>query len=437
MRTALAVVLWTSLGLIVYAHIGYPLLLAALARARKRGLPRAPETNSLNTEQQRQKSVLQQQRQKSVTEQQRQKSVLQRQRQKSVIEQRGQQSVISDAPDLPRVSLIVAAHDEEAVIGERVENALALDYPGDRLEVIIASDGSRDRTVELAEAAAGGHAGRVKVLDLPRRGKVKAQDAAADAAAGDVLAFSDANALWEPDSLRLLVGRLADPHIGYVCGQLRYLAAGGSNQESVYWRYETAVRALESRVGSITAGNGALYAVRREAYLRLDPRTSHDLAFPFNLVKRGWQAVYEPRAIAVERPIPSIEGEFRRKRRMMSHAWPAVLAGGMLNPRGYGPVYALEVYSHRLLRYATPFLHVLALAANVPLAFGSTLYTVTLALQVAFLAVAGIGFLTRGRPRLLGLAYYYVLVTASLAAGLWDWLRHGTPATWERAEGRP
>ena len=171
--------------------------------------------------------------------------------------------------------------------------------------------------------------------------------------------------------------------------------------------------------------------------MRLDPRTSHDLSFPFNLVKRGWQAVYEPGAVAVERPLASLEGEFRRKRRMMSHAWPAVLAGGMLNPRGYGALYALEIYSHRLLRYATPILHVVALAVNVPLAFGSTLYTITLALQLAFLAAALLGRLTAGRPRALGLAYYYVLVTASLAAGLWDWLRHGTPTTWERAEGRP
>ena len=384
MRTALAVVLWTSLGLIVYAHVGYPLLLAALARVRRRVPPTAA------------------------------------------------------AAELPRVTLIVAAHDEEAVIERRVENALALDYPPERLDVIVASDGSADRTVELARAAAAiSGAGRVRVLDLPRAGKVRAQDAAADEAQGDVLAFSDANALWKPDALRLLVGRLAEPGVGYVCGALRYLAPDGTNQEGVYWRYETAVRALESRLGSITAGNGAVYAVRREAYLRLDPRTSHDLSFPFNLVKRGWRAVYEPEAVAVERPLASIEGEFRRKRRMMSHAWPAVLAGGMLDPRGYGPLYALEVYSHRLLRYATPLLHAVALAVNVPLAFGSTLYTVTLAAQVAFLAAAAMGRLTNGRPRPLGLAYYYVLVTASLAAGLWDWLRHGTPTTWERAEGRP
>ena len=383
MRTALAVVLWTSLGLIVYVHIGYPLLLAVLARLRRR--PRPPAAPA----------------------------------------------------ELPRVTLIVAAHDEADVIERRVENALALDYPPDRLEVIIASDGSEDRTVELARAAAtAGGAGRMRVLDLPRRGKVRTQDAAVEEATGDVLAFSDANALWKPDALRLLVDRLAEADVGYVCGRLRYLAADGSNQEGLYWRYETAVRALETELGSITAGNGAIYAVRGEAYLRLDPRTSHDLAFPVNFVKRGRRAVYEPRAVAVERPLASIEGEFRRKRRMMSHAWPAVLTGGMLDPRGYDPLFAIEVYSHRLLRYATPLLHVVALAVNVPLAFGSTCYAVRLWPMLASLAAAAACGLTGGRPRLLGVAYYYVLVTASLAAGLWAWLRHGTPATWERAEGR-
>jgi cellulose synthase/poly-beta-1,6-N-acetylglucosamine synthase-like glycosyltransferase len=384
LRIALAVVLWASFVLIAYAHAGYPLLLAALARLRGRREQPASE------------------------------------------------------PRLPRVSLIIAAHDEEAVIERRVENAIALDYPPERLEVIVASDGSEDRTVELARAAGEAvAAGRVRVLDLPRRGKVCAQDAAVDEADGDVLAFSDANALWKPDALRLLVARLGEPRVGYACGRLRYLDAEGTNLEGAYWRYETAVRALESRLASITAGNGAIYAVRSEAYLRLDPRTSHDLSLPFNLVKRGWRAVYEPDAVAVERPLATIEGEFRRKRRMMSHAWPAVLAGGMLDPRGYGPLYALEIYSHRLLRYLTPFLHLAALAANVPLTFGSRLYTATLVLQLAFIAAAVGGRFAGGRLRVLALPYYYVLVTASLAAGLWDWMRRGTPTTWERAEGRP
>jgi cellulose synthase/poly-beta-1,6-N-acetylglucosamine synthase-like glycosyltransferase len=299
----------------------------------------------------------------------------------------------------------------------------------------VASDGSRDRTVDLARTAAARDR-RVTVLDLPRAGKVKAQDAAVERAAGELLAFSDANALWESDALEFLVRRFVDERVGYACGQLRYLGADGANQEGAYWRFETAVRALESRLGSITAGNGAIYAVRRAAYMRLDPRTSHDLSFPFNMVKNGWRAVYEPRARAAEQSLPTVEGEFRRKRRMMSHAWPTVLGGGMLDPRGYGFLYAFEIFSHRVLRYATPFLHLLALAMNLALLGIGGIYVFTLAVQLAVLAAAAAGAVVRRRVKLLSLCYYYVLVTASVAAGLWDWLRKGTEPTWERAEGR-
>jgi cellulose synthase/poly-beta-1,6-N-acetylglucosamine synthase-like glycosyltransferase len=377
-----SVALWGSLGLIAYAHAGYPLLLRGLSAIR--GAPAAPA-----------------------------------------------------ATELPKVTLIVAAHDEQDVIERKLDDALSLDYPPERLDVIVASDGSSDATVERALARAAGDP-RVTVLDLERRGKVPAQDAAVAAARGEVLAFSDANAVWERDALRRLVARFADPGVAYVSGELCYLAADGSNQEGAYWRYETAVRAMESRLGSITAGNGAIYAVRAAAYLRLDPRTSHDLSFPFNMVKHGLRAVSEPSALASERPLATSEGEFARKRRMMSHAWPAVVTGGMLDPRGYPPMYALEVYSHRLLRYATPLLHVVALAANAVLvARGARGFTrAALAAQVTFFGAAAAGAVTGTRSRPLALAWYYVLVTASLAAGLWDWLAKGTPATWDRAAGR-
>jgi cellulose synthase/poly-beta-1,6-N-acetylglucosamine synthase-like glycosyltransferase len=379
--TAVAIAFWLAAGLIVYTHAGYPVVLRLIAAAR------------------------------------------------------GRRPVAAGAEPEPAVSLIVAAHDEEAVIERKVENALALEYPRERFELIIASDGSRDGTVERARGGAAG-AARVTVLDLPRQGKVRAQDTAVEHASGEVLAFSDANAFWEPGALRALVAPLADREIAYVCGELRYLRADGANEEGAYWRYETAVRALESALGSITAGNGAIYAVRRDAYLRLDPRTSHDLSFPFNMVKRGWRAIYEPAARAVERPLATIEGEFRRKRRMMSHAWPAVVTGGMLDPRGYAPLYALEIYSHRALRYATPLLHIVALAANVALVGEGLVYVVTLALQAALLAAAALSPATGGRIRMFALPYYYLLVTASLAAGLWDWLRTGTAPVWEKAEGR-
>ncbi len=318
----------------------------------------------------------------------------------------------------------MAAHDEEAVIAEKVANALALDYPRERLEVIVSCDGCTDATAARARAA-----GADLVLELERGGKVRAQEAAVARARGEIVAFSDANALLEPDALRELVAAFADPQVGYACGQVRFVRPGGDgtpNQEGLYWRYEMAIRERESRLASVTGGNGALYATRREAYLVVDPVMGHDLSFPFNLVKRGWRAVYRPSAVAVEKMVPTIEGELARKRRMMSHAWPIVLRGGLLDPRGYPPRYALMVLSHRALRYAAPFLHVAALLASLRRPWA-------LAAQLGLLAAAAAAPRVRARPLLV--ARYYVLTNASVAAGLWDWLRHGTPAGWSAAEG--
>ena len=331
----------------------------------------------------------------------------------------------------PYVSLIVAAHREEAVIGAKVADALALDWPRDRLELIVAVDGGAepgaDATAERARAA-----GADQVLELPRGGKVRAQDAGVRAARGELLAFSDANASWEPDALARLVAAFADPAVGYACGQVQFVSDAGTNQEGVYWRYELWLRAQESALASVTAGNGAIYAVRRDAYVEVDPVMGHDLSFPFLMVKRGRRAVYVPEARATEKMVPTIEGEWRRKRRMMSHAWPIVLRGGLLSPRGYGALYGLMIVSHRVLRYASPALHVLAVGAALPLA-RRPVYGAALAAHAALLAAAVAGATVRARPLLL--ARYYVLTTAALAAGLYDHLRHGTPAGWDAPEG--
>jgi cellulose synthase/poly-beta-1,6-N-acetylglucosamine synthase-like glycosyltransferase len=326
------------------------------------------------------------------------------------------------------VSVIVAAYAEEAVIAERVTNLRGLDYPSDRVEVIVACDGSPDETATRARAA-----GADVVLELPRGGKVRAQDAAVARARGELTAFSDANATWEPHALARLAAAFSDPRVGYACGSVAFVNDEGTNQEGLYWRYEMAMRRLESRVRSVTGGNGAIYATRRDSYLIVDPIMGHDLSFPFNMVKRGWRAVYVPDARASEKMVPTIEGEFARKRRMMSHGWPIVVRGGMLSPRGYGPLYALMIFSHRVLRYLSPFLHVLALALSIVLIGQGWVYVVALALQLAVLLAALLAPLMPARPLLV--ARYYVLTTASLAAGLWDWLRHGTAAGWEPAEG--
>jgi cellulose synthase/poly-beta-1,6-N-acetylglucosamine synthase-like glycosyltransferase len=374
--TVLAVVFWASLGLLAYTHLGYPLVLWALARSGRGDAP--PPTLA--------------------------------------------------EEELPAVSLIVAAHDEADVIERRVADALALEYPRDRLQVIVAADGSRDETAELARRA-----GADLVLDLPHGGKVAALNAAVREANGEVLAFSDANSLWEPGALRLLVARLAQPGVGYVCGQVRFESSEVPNEEGLYWRYEMAVRGWESRLAGITAGNGAINAVRREAYIHLDPERGQDISFPYELVKRGWRPVYAPEAVARERLAAGHGAEYGRKRRMMAGIWGTLLTRGILRPRGYGALYAFEIYSHRLLRYASPLLHIAALAANVALLGEGGVYAVTLGAQAGLLAAAALGAVLPLRP--LRVANYYVAVTWSSLAGLWDYLRRGVPRTWERAEG--
>jgi cellulose synthase/poly-beta-1,6-N-acetylglucosamine synthase-like glycosyltransferase len=373
---ALEIVFWVAAGLILYAHLGYPLLLAALVAIL--GEPRG---------------------------------------------------AAEDGGERPLVTLIIPAYDEEHVIERKVANARALDYPAGRLEVVVASDGSSDRTAQLARGA-----GADSVLELPRGGKVAALNHAVKQARGSILAFSDANSYWQGDALRRLVARFTDERVGYACGQVRFEGGEGGNQEGLYWRYEMAVRSMETRLAGITAGNGAIYAVRREAYVELDPSRGQDIGFPFELTKRGWRAVYEPAAVAEEKMAPTVEGEFRRKRRMMSGLWDVMLKWGMLDPRGYGPGYALEIYSHRLLRYLTPWLHVLAFAANLALLGDGWVYVATMAIQVAVLIGALLGRFVPALP--FRIAYYYVTVTASIAVGLWDRLRAGSvPIGWEKVEG--
>ena len=169
------------------------------------------------------------------------------------------------------------------MIERRVENLLALDYPQDKVEIVVASDESEDRTDELVEAI---DEPRVRLVPCPRGGKVAAQNRAVRETKGEVLAFSDANALWAVAALRRLVRNFADPEVAYVCGQLRLENADGSNQEGAYWRYELKLREAESRLGSVT-GNGSIYAVRRSDYVEVDPRFGHDLALPYLMVQRG------------------------------------------------------------------------------------------------------------------------------------------------------
>jgi glycosyltransferase involved in cell wall biosynthesis len=368
-------IFWGSLGALVWTHAGYPAAMGLLARLRPRPVAREDST--------------------------------------------------------PSVALVVSAHDEEAVIGRRLENLLELDYPEERLEIVVASDGSTDRTDEIVEELAA-RAPRVRLLRCPREGKVAAQHRSVRETTSDVVAFTDANTDWRPDALRKLVRNLADPEVGYVCGQLRLESPDGANLEGVYWRYEVWVREQESRASSITAGNGAIYAVKREAYVEDDPKFGHDFGFPYLMEQAGLRAVYEPEAVAIEKPASEPEDEYGRKVRTIARSWGHIVTGSMFRPTR--PLYIAELISHRVLRYSTGILHLLLLLSSVALVGRGAFYRLSLLFQVLGVSLAAAG---RARIPIPGarLAYYYYVVTKATAAGLVRYLRSGTPQMWDKAKG--
>ena len=361
------VLFWVSLGALVWTQAAYPLFAALLARLRGRPVRKGDFT--------------------------------------------------------PRVTVVVAAHNEESVIERRLENLLALDYPADRFDIVVASDASTDGTDSLVEAVAARDS-RVRLLRCPRGGKVAAQNLAVRETRSEILAFSDANAQWKPDALRLLTRNFADPDVAYVCGGHVYEAADGTNREGTYWRWEAWLRRNESLLGSITGGIGPIYAVRSSDYVDVDPRFGHDLALPYLMVQHGRRAVFEPEALAWEKPSRDIEDEYRRKVRMFEHCWLIVLRGRML--RRLGPTYLLEILSHRHLRYASGVLHLILLGSSIALARAGLVYQVALAAQLLLLLAAAVG---------VGIARYYVLVTWATVVSLVRYLRFGVPAVWAKAEG--
>ena len=371
---AVKIVFWGSLGLLVWTHVGYPLAAALAARVKRC-------------------------------------------------------RVASSAIE-PSVSVTVAAHNEADVIERRVLNLLELDYPADRLEVVVASDASTDGTDEAVERLAESDQ-RVRLVRCPRGGKVAAQNRGVAESTGEIVAFSDANAVWQRDALRKLVRSFADPSVGYVTGRASYEAADGTNREGAYWRFELWLRAQESRLGSVTAGNGPIYAVRRSDWFDQEPWCGHDLGLPYLMVQRGRRAVYDPDAVSVEKPSKDIEDEYRRKVRMLRGAWVHVFRGML---RGVGPIYFVELVSHRLLRYGSGILHVLLLISSAALVGEGWVYRLALGLQILWLLMAAAGRFRLPIPG-AGLAYYYLVVTWATLAGLARYVRFGPPLLWERIEG--
>lgn len=334
----------------------------------------------------------------------------------------------------PTVSVLVAAHNEERFIAEKVHNTLALLYPADRLEVVVASDGSVDGTAEAVRAIQDS---RLRLFDYAeRRGKSAVLNSAIPELAGEIVVLSDANTLFEPEALSRLLRWFRDPTVNTVCGRLILVdPATGQNVDSLYWRYETFLKKKEARLGALLGANGAIYAIRRDRYVPIPNNTIvDDFVIPLlSKLEHGGRIVYDETAVATEETPAEIGSEFRRRARIGTGGYQSLaLLWRLLHPR-YGWT-AFAFFSHKVLRWIAPFLLIGAFVANLFL-LDRPFYRWTMGAQIAFYVMSFIGVRVRGRAlpfRLLRLAGMFTGMNAALFVGFLRWLALPQTGTWQR-----
>jgi cellulose synthase/poly-beta-1,6-N-acetylglucosamine synthase-like glycosyltransferase len=326
----------------------------------------------------------------------------------------------------PSVSLLVAAYNEAAVIAEKIRNSLALDYPADKLEIVVASDGSKDATAEIVRSCAVSYPGRVRLLDFEKnRGKLPVLNDAIPQLHGEIVAFSDASSMLTSDSLRVLVQNFSDPDIGAASGVYRLLKkeqARIGSQEDFYWKYETFLKVQEAKLGAFTGAHGSLYAIRRELYPYPSANTiNDDFTIPMRILERGHHVAYEPRAVAYEEA-QEMEGFTRRVRITAGNIEQIREIKGLLWPPR--PFVLFCLLSHKTGRLLVPIFMIAALVANVALS-SQFPYNWLLVAQAIFYGLAVSGGLMSLRPRFLRLPYYFCMINSALFAWAYHAMRHG------------
>jgi cellulose synthase/poly-beta-1,6-N-acetylglucosamine synthase-like glycosyltransferase len=377
-----AILFWSCLALVAYAYVGYPAAIWALARTF--GRDREPP------------------------------------------------AVADD--ELPATTLILAAYNEEEVIAARLHNALEMDYPPGKLEVVVGSDGSVDRTVEIVRSFAGRG---VRLIDEARnRGKASVINAAVARAGGAVVLMSDANTCVDPGAARRLARWFADPTVGAVVGRLVLVdRRSGRNADGLYWRYETFLKRCESRLGALLGANGAIYAIRKELIPTIPPGTIvDDFVIPLLAkLESGCAIVYEPAAVAVEETAPDVRSEFRRRVRIGAGGFQSIgMLWRLLAPRHGWTAFAF--LSHKILRWLGPFFLIGALAANL-LLLGGFAYRMALVAQLGFYATAAAMALLPAGPRIvrpLRLTTMFAGMNAALLIGFCRWASGRQGGAWQR-----
>ena len=333
--------------------------------------------------------------------------------------------------DLPAVSLIIAAYNEESRLKEKIANLKGLDYPPEKLEVVFVSDGSTDGTNEILRSLEGPNT--QTILLTARGGKPNALNHGVARSRNSILVFSDASTLFAPDALKNLVRHFTNPQVGIVCGSLQFQGTAESRQtEGVYWKYESMLRFMEARIGATLTASGAIYALRRVCYRDLPPDTLiEDFVIPMNVRQLGYRVVYDPEASAIEFAASSVAGEFTRRVRLAVGSFKAL--GKFLRIRLHGLV-AWAFLSHKFLRWVLPFILIALLASNT-LLWERDLYKIALTGQLLFYLWATAGFVLRDRVRgiryaLLG--YFLVAIHIAYLVGLIRLLTSRGEITWQR-----
>ncbi|MDQ2974636.1 MAG: glycosyltransferase family 2 protein [Acidobacteriota bacterium] len=334
----------------------------------------------------------------------------------------------------PRVSVIITAYNEELDLAAKLENTLALDYPRELLEIIVASDCSTDRTDEFALAFAP--RGVRLHRQAQRLGKTAAQNAAVEQASGEIIVFSDATSLYQPNAVKALLPSFADPTVGCVAGRLIYVdptqSRVGRGARS-YWSYETFLKKHESRACSLIGSSGCLYAVRRTAYVPLYHEACSDFIIATKMIEQGLRAIYEPNAVCTELTNRRSDKELKMRVRIIAQTFADLWRhAAMLNPFHSG-FYALQLFSHKVMRYFVPFFLMAIFLASATLA-GSMFYRILFTAQLACYACAALAWLldlAGIRSRLLALPQYFVLANVASLLALYQFLRGERYAHWE------
>ncbi len=343
-------------------------------------------------------------------------------------------SPVQKADITPTVSLIIAAYNEEKVISQKIENCLALDYPREKLEIIVASDGSTDGTNEIV----GEYQDKgIKLVALPtNRGKSAAQNAAVKTSTGDVIVFSDATSMFQVDALCKLVAPFVNQYIGCVSGRYYYQntdESAASSGEGLYWEYEVAIRTAESQWGNFALASGSIMGIRRELFNKIDANMSEDLILPIEVVLKGLKVIYVLDAISSETVARTNQALFKTKVRIITKDLRGLLSrSAILNPFRY-PKYSWGLISHKLLRWLIPFFLIAVLVLNV-LLISQLFYMILLGVQAAFYSLAIVGLLWKKKskpPLPMSVSLAFCVVNAASLVGVLSFLIGKRAGRWE------